>query len=166
MKYNIPNLYIANKNRDSQDAALATRVAALELTVDGDSTATPPVPGLEETVGDLTSAVGNLDTTVNGDATTTPATPGLVDRVEALENGSLTVNELDFTATTDQYGGVSTSLTNVGNTIIAAKMIGAAGFVLYYQGGDDVWHLEAFTSIAPSVQVIANQSIRFIVKYI
>lgn len=189
------NRYIALKNQiaaggGSVPQDLIDEVNALDTTVNGDETQDPPIVGLVDVVGDLENSVenldvtvngdstttpatpglvdivGDLDLTVNGDSTTTPATPGLVDRVEALENGSLTVNELDFTATTDQYGGVATALSNAGNTIIAAKMVGASGFVLYYQGGDDVWHLEAFTSIAPSVQVISNQSIRFIVKYI
>lgn len=70
MKYNIPNLYIANKTRDTQDAALASRVSALELTVDGDSTATPPVPGLEDRVEDLENASSILSGTLTAGQTT------------------------------------------------------------------------------------------------
>lgn len=78
MKYNIPNLYIANKTRETQDAALTNRVSALELTVDGDSTATPPVPGLEDRVEDLENASTILSGTLTAGQTTLTITDDAV----------------------------------------------------------------------------------------
>ena len=74
-KYNIPNLYIANRDRASagggSDPTLEARVEALETSVDGD--------------GGLSDQVETLDEQINGDSTATPPVPGIVDEIEALE---------------------------------------------------------------------------------
>lgn len=74
-KYNIPNLYIANRDRESSgggsDPQLESRVEALEMSVDGE--------------GGLTDQVDALDEQINGDSTATPPVPGIVDEIESLE---------------------------------------------------------------------------------
>ena len=74
---------------------LEQRVGALESEVNGDPTAVPPVPSLDDRLdsleatvdgsGGLSETVSDLDEQINGDPTTTPATPGIVDEIEALE---------------------------------------------------------------------------------
>ena len=63
---------------------LLDEVAALDLTVNGDSTTTPETPGLVDDVDDLETAVESLDLTVNGDSTTVPPTLGLKDYVNNI----------------------------------------------------------------------------------
>lgn len=67
-KYDVVNMYIANRNRagDGGGSDLNSRVSALELTVDGDSTASPPVPGLEDRVDDLERKTPIASVTADG----------------------------------------------------------------------------------------------------
>ena len=114
-KYNIPNLYIANRDRagsgGGSDPELEQRVEALETAVDGeggltdqvdtldeqingDSTATPPVPGIVD-------EIEALEVTVYGDSTTTPATPGIIDQLTADNDQAF---QFAYDTTTQKYG--------------------------------------------------------------
>lgn len=114
-KYNIPNMYIANRERagsgGGSDPELEQRVEALETSVDGeggltdqvdaldeqingDSTSTPPVPGIVD-------EIEALEATVYGDSTTAPATPGIVDQLTADNDQAF---QFAYDTTTQKYG--------------------------------------------------------------
>ena len=183
-KYNIPNLYIANRDRAASgggsDPELEQRVEALETAVDGeggltdqvgtldeqingDSTATPPVPGIVD-------EIEALETTVYGDSTATPPVSGLEDRVTALENapssadysttehaaGSWIDNRTIYEKTVDCGALPNATSKNIPHGITNIdKVISASGFAYYT---DSATLLLPFVHTTASSQVMLSVS--------